>query len=115
MSVKTLTINDVKTHPLKIDINTSVAKGYFTGHAIVRPKDEVEGIRQAVMDGEYEDREEELLRDMFESFDGFGEADGFEEILKGKASAYLTPAAISAYFEQFGEARKGNSKKRRSR
>lgn len=115
MSVKTIAINDVKTHPLRVDINTSVAKGYFTGHAIVRPKAEVEDIRQAVMDGEYEDREEDLLRKMYESFDGFGDADGFEEILNGKASAYLTPSAISAYFEQFGEARKGNSKKRRSR
>ena len=115
MSVKTITINDVKTHPLRIDVNTSVAKGYFTGHAIVRPKAEVEEVRYQVVEGEYADREDELLRFMYESFDGFGDADAFNEILNGKASAYLTPAAIGAYFEQFGEARKGNSKKRRSR
>jgi|GEM_PF-2333994 len=115
MAVSTIKITEVKTHPLRIDIQTSAASGYFTGHAKVLKKTEFEELRKAVIDGEYEDREEELLRYMYEKFDGFGDGDGFTEILSGTASAYLYPAATSAFFEQFGEARRGNSGKRRSR
>lgn len=117
MSVSTLRIVEVKTNPLRIDIQTSVANGYFTGHAKVTTKAEFETLRKAVVDGEFEERDEDLLRLMFERFDGFGEGagDGFAEVLTGKASAYLFPAATAAYFEQFGEARRGNSAKRRSR
>lgn len=115
MSVSTIKIVEVKTHPIRVDIKTSAASGYFTGHAKVIDKVAFEALRKAVLDGEYEDREEELLRLMYDRFDGFGDADGFAELLTGVASAYLYPAATSAYFEQFGEARKGNSDKRRSR
>lgn len=117
MSVSTLRIVEAKTHPIRIDIQTSVANGYFTGHAKVTSKAEFETLRRAVVDGEFEERDEELLRTMYDHFDGFGEGagDGFGEVLAGKASAYLFPAATAAYFEQFGEARRGNSGKRRSR
>lgn len=99
----------------RVDINTSAAKGYFTGHAKVRSKPEFSALVDAVRDGEYENRDEDLLREMYERFDGFGDSDGFAELLTGKASAYLYPAATAAYFEQFGEARRENSAKRRSR
>lgn len=115
MSVSTLKIGEALTHAIRIDIMTSAASGYFTGHANIMSKADFESLRKAVLDGEYEDRDEDLLRSMYARFDGFGDADGFAEILSGKASAYLFPAATSAFFEQFGEARKGNSVKRRSR
>lgn len=92
-----------------------MASGYFTGHATVCSKTQFDALRNAVLDGEYEGREEELLRQMYARFDGFGDSDGFAELLTGTASAYLYPAATAAYFEQFGEARRGNSGKRRSR
>lgn len=115
MSVTTIKIVEVKTHPIRVNVQTSAASGYFTGHAHVSTRAECEALRSAVIDGEYEDRDEELLRKMYDRFDGFGDADGFAEILNGTASAYLYPAATGAYFEQFGEARRGNSAKRRSR
>lgn len=76
---------------------------------------EAKANRERAEAADYEGRDEELLRQMYDHFDGFGDADGFAELLTGAASAYLYPAAISAYFEQFGEARRGNSGKRRSR
>ncbi len=115
MSVSMIQIAEAKTHPIRVDIQTSVAKGYFIGHAHVVSKTAFDALRNAVVDGEYEGRDEELLRTMYDRFDGFGDADGFAELLTGKASAYLYPAATAAYFEQFGEARRGNSAKRRSR
>lgn len=115
MSVSTIQFHAVKTYPIRIDIKSPVATGYFTGQAKVRSKADFETMRQAVVDGEYDGRDEELLRDMYERFDGFGDSDGFAELLTGEASAYLYPAATTAFFEHFGEARKGNSGKRRSR
>lgn len=115
MSVSTIKITEAKTHPIRVDIQTSVASGYFTGHARVMSKVAFNALLEEVKDGGYEDREEELLRQLYDRFDGFGDTDGFAELLTGTASAYLYPAAISAYFEQFGEARRGNSGKRRSR
>lgn len=115
MSVSTIQITPIKTHPIRVDIKSSVATGYFTGHAKVRSKAEFETLRQAIVDGEYEGRDEEALREIYDRFEGFGDSDGFAELLDGPASAYLYPAAITAYFEHFGEARRGNSAKRRSR
>ncbi len=115
MSVSTIQITPVKTHPIRVDIKSPVATGYFTGHAKVRSKAEFETLRQAVADGEYEGRDEEILREIYERFDGFGDGDGFTDLLDGPASAYLYPAALGAYFEHFGEARRGNSKRSRSR
>lgn len=115
MSVTTIQINAAKTYPVRIDIKSAVANGYFTGHAKVRSKSEFETLRQAVVDGEYDGRDAELLREMYERFEGFGDSDGFAELLEGPASAYLFPAAMAAYFEHFGEARRGNSKRQRGR
>ena len=115
MSTNTIQITSVKTYPVRVDIKSPVATGYFTGQAKVRSKTEFEALRQAVVDGEYDGRDEDALREMYERFDGFGDSDGFAELLTGEASAYLYPAAINAYFEHFGEARRGNSGKRRSR
>jgi hypothetical protein len=115
MSVSTIQITAVKTYPVRIDIQSPVATGYFTGQAKVRSKAEFEKLRVAVVDGEYEGRDEDALREIYDRFDGFGDGDGFDAVLTGPASAYLYPAAIAAYFEHFGEARRGNSKTRRSR
>ncbi len=115
MSVSTITITEAKTHPIRVDVQTSVAKGYFTGHAKILTKAAFAELVEEVKDGGYEGRDEELLRLMYERFEGFGDSDGFAELLTGHASAYLYPAAITAYFEQFGEARRGNSQRRRSR
>lgn len=115
MSVTTIQINAAKTYPVRIDIKSAVANGYFTGQARVRSKAEFETLRQAVVDGEYEGRDAELLREMYDRFEGFGDSDGFAELLEGPASAYLFPAATTAYFEHFGEARRGNSKRPRGR
>ncbi len=40
-------------------------------------------------------------------------AAALDEVLTGHYSMYLVPAIVSSYFEQFNEARRGNSRKRR--
>ena len=115
MSVTTIQIKPVETYPVRIEISCPLAKGYFTGHAKVRTKAQFEELRQAVQDGEYEGRDADLLREMYERFDGFGDDDGWKDVLEGPASAYLSLAAVSAYFEHFAEARRGNSRQRRGR
>lgn len=117
MGVKTITITEATTHPIKITVNTTVVKGYLTGHAIIRNEEDLNQLRDDLDNGAYADDEERLLRDLYERFDGFGEGDGFAQMLdpKSKAAPYLRSAAASAYFEQWTDARKGNSRTRRGR
>jgi hypothetical protein len=122
--VATFTTKKIDTAPLKITIaippENPKIKGYFTGHAILRSKVENKELFDRIDAGEVED--EQLVRECYESFDGLGNAAGycegeaaFVEILTGPNSAYLTPAVIQAYYEQYGEARQKNFKRSRGR
>ncbi len=118
----------VTTAPLKITIaippENPQIKGYFTGHAKVRSKVENKALLDKYQDWQGEgDSDESLVRELYEGFDGLGDDKGneitgeaaFDAVLKGPLSAYLTPAVVQAYYEQYGEARQGNFGRRRSR
>lgn len=124
----TLSIKRIDTLPLRIDIaippENPQIKGYFIGHAKVRGKAENKAVVDRALDGEQErEPDEALVRELFERFDGLGDENGneltgeaaFAAVLTGPLSSYLTPAVVQAYFEQYGEARVGNSKRRRGR
>lgn len=122
--VATFTTKKIDTAPLKISIaippENPKIKGYFTGHAILRSKVENKELFDRIDSGEIED--DQLLHELYTGFDGLANAAGycegeaaFVEILTGPNSAYLTPAAIQAYYTQYGEARQGNFKRSRGR
>lgn len=118
----------VSTAPLKITIaippENPTIKGYFIGHAKLRSKaqnkDLLEKFQDYAGDG---DNDEALVRELYDRFEGLGDEEGndltgeaaFDAVLRGPLSAYLTPAVVQAYYEQYGEARQGNFGKRRSR
>lgn len=121
----TLTTKKIDTAPLKIAVaippENPQVKGYFVGQAKIRTKAENKALFERIEAGELSD-DEALVRELYASFDGLGNDKGecvgeaaFTELLTGSLSAYLVPAVIQAYYEQYGEARQGNSKRSRGR
>lgn len=118
----------IHTAPLKITIaippENPTIRGYFTGHAKVRSKAENTALLERYQDwSEDGDSDESLVRELYDGFSGLGDENGqelsgeaaFDAVLSGPLSAYLVPAVVQAYFAQYGEARQGNSARRRSR
>lgn len=112
----TLTIKSVSTFDLRINIDCPLGKGHFTGRAKIRSKPENAVLFERISSGELEN-DEAVLRELYEGFSGLDCEAGkeFEYVLSGPASAYLAPAAIQAYFEQYGQAKAGNSRPLRAR
>lgn len=121
----TLTTKKIDTAPLKIAVaippENPQIKGYFVGRAKIRSKAENKALFERIDSGELSD-DEALVRELYEGFDGLANEQGpcvgeaaFQELLTGHLSAYLVPAVIQAYYEQYGEARQGNSKRSRGR
>lgn len=117
----------IDTAPLKISIaipaENPTIKGTFIANARLRSKAENKALleKYSNWDGEG-DGDEAMVRELFESFEGLGNDDGpllgeaaFLEVLRGRLSAFLVPAVIQAYYEQYGEARQGNFKRLRGR
>jgi hypothetical protein len=112
----TLTIKPVATFDLRISIDCPLGKGFFTGKAKIRSKPENEALFERIKDGDVSG-DEEVLRELYEGFTGLDCETGkeFDYLLTGPASAYLAPAAIQAYFEQYAQAKAGNSRPSRGR
>jgi hypothetical protein len=110
-----LQLKEATTFELSIKIDCPVASGSFTADAKVRTKPEFKALLDRVQADELTD--EQVVRELVTGFKGLPCEAGkeFEFVLTGPASAYLIPAVIQAYFEQFGEARTGNSKRSRGR
>lgn len=117
----------VDTAPIKISIaippENPQIKGSFTGHAKLRSKAENKALLERFTNYEGDgDADSEMVRELYASFEGLGNEAGplegeaaFTELLTGSLSAYLVPAVVQAYYEQYGEARQGNSKRSRGR
>jgi hypothetical protein len=117
-----LRLKKVDTVEMRINIAIGEGKGairgHITGHAKVRSKDEMRELteRDWKDDGEF-------LRECYARLDGIEDADGnvltgddaFTEVCEGQFSMYLLPALCTAYVEQYGEARVGNSSRQRMR
>lgn len=124
-----LIIKTAKTLPVRIDIdidtNAGRIKGYFTGHAIIRSKPELQGFSEELQTlfADADPKADEIvLRRMYERFEGLanesGELDGeaaFREILEGPYSVALTGAAMERYWDAIAGGRPGNSLRRRGR
>lgn len=116
MSKTALALIVAETAALDINIDCPRAKGSFKGHAILRTKPENKTLLDRIDKGDFPD-EAAIVRELYKGFDGLPCESGqeFEFILEGAASAYLTPAVIQAYYEQYGEGRVKNSKPSRGR
>jgi hypothetical protein len=129
--------------PIGIPPEKPTITGWFTGVANILPKPFIKQLFDLIADDELHEfiraddnykhlhdridkqdisREELLLRIIYQGFDGIGNEkvlfegeDAWNAVLSGEFSAYLTPAAMQRYYEQYGEAQKGNSKKSRKR
>lgn len=116
------------TIKIEIDSNPPV-KGSFIGYAKVRSKPEnkallerIEKLGTSAVNEEDKEADEQLIRELYTRFEGIGNDNGpcegeaaFAEVLTGELSSYLAPAAVGAYYDHYGEARLGNSGRRRSR
>ena len=121
----TLKIKPIKTAPLPIRISAPpgpnpIVEGTFIGHAIIRTKPENKALLDRIDASDMGD--DEVMRLLYTGFDDLENDNGkcsgeeaFREVLEGEMSAYLAPAAIQAYYTQYGEARVGNSRGRRGR
>lgn len=124
-----LIIKSAKTMPVRIDVDIDTdagrIKGHFTGHAVVRSKDELRQFSEELRDlfESAEPKADEIvLRKMYERFDGLanesGALDGeaaFQEVLAGRYSVALTASAMECYWDAIIGGRAGNSPRRRGR
>lgn len=122
----TLVTKAIQTVAIKIQVAVPPEKpevqGFFIGNAIIRTRPEQQALLDRVDNGEFE-TEEQILREMYTGFEGLGtEANGdqaltgenaWSELLTGPLSGYLPTAAIQAYYAQYADARRKNSKRLR--
>lgn len=110
----------VDTLRLRVELAIPPEKPEITGHLDVDykilPKPEVTGMLDRDL------RDEEFLTEVVVDVHGLGsptsddELTGqaaIDEVLTGHYSGYLVPAIVRAYVVHYGEARQGNSRKRR--
>lgn len=110
----------VDTFSRRIELAIPPESPQITGHIMVDfkvlSKAEVSALSERGLS------DEEYLPQIVEAVHGLGHPETDEElkgdaamteVLTGHYSMYLVPAIVSTYFEQFGEARRGNSKRRR--
>lgn len=122
----TLITKAISTAAIKIQVaippEKPTVQGFFVGHAIIRSKPEQQALLDRVDNFEFE-TEEQILREMFTGFEGLGNEasgdnalvgeDAWTELLTGPLSGYLPNAAIQAYYAQYADARRKNSKRLR--
>ena len=111
-----LILNKITTFPLTVKIDCPAAQGEFTARAKIKTKPENKALLDRIEAGEMAD-DADLVRELFDGFEGLPCDAGqeFSFVLEGPLSAYLVPALIQAYYEQYGSARVGNSKPRSRR
>lgn len=112
----TFTLKKIATFPLKIDLaippQNPQIKGYITVDCKARTREE----NRELLDQNLADAE--FLKEISVNIRGLGDADGnaiegeeaFKQCTEGEHSAWLLPAIVGAYYEQFGEGRRKNSK-----
>lgn len=112
----TFVLKSIDTFPLKVELaippEKPIMRGHITCDAYIRNKDEIKALAdENLEDGEYFDR-------LIKSVQGLGNDagtalegdDAIKEVKEGRFSMYLVPAIVQAYFEQYGEARRKNSR-----
>lgn len=109
----------VDTFGRRIELAIPPENPQVTGHIDVdyrvRSKAEVKELSERGL------TDEEYIREIVSGVRGLGNEAGEDisgdaaitEVLSGHFSMWLVPAIVSTYFEQYAEARRGNSKPRR--
>ena len=110
----------VETFTRKIDIAIPPEKPVITGFIevdyFIKSKPEVKELSDLnLTDEEYLPRIASNIRGLGgeKPEDAITGDAAFVEVLTGKYSMYLVPAIVTDYFEQYGQARRGNSRTRR--
>lgn len=110
----------VETFSRKIDIAIPPENPMIRGHIdvdyFIRSKPEVKELSElGLSDEEYLPRIAKDIRGLGgdKPEDALAGEAAFTEVLAGPYSMYLVPAIVGAYFDQYGEARRGNSRARR--
>lgn len=113
----TFVMKEMNTFPLRVDLvippENPIMRGYITVDAVVKSKEEFKVLAEADMD------DVEYFAQIVQAVHGLGDANGnpiegeaaMREVQTGRLSMYYIPAIVSAYFEQYGEARQKNSRK----
>lgn len=116
----TCTLVKIETFPLTIHLaippQAPQIKGYITVDCAPRNREQ----NRELLDQNLSDAE--FLKQIAVNIRGLGNKAGpiegdaaFEECINGEWSAWLLPAIVSAYYEQFGEGRRKNSGPSRGR
>lgn len=110
------TLKEIDIFSLKVELaippENPKMKGFLNVDFFVKTKDEVKELGEEGLD------DSEYFSRLVSSVRGLGGADGealtgqaaLDEVQQGKYSMWMVPAIIQAYFEQYGEARRKNSK-----
>lgn len=112
----TFIMKSMPTFPLKVELaippERPVMKGFITVDAVVKSKEEIKTLgEQNYEDGEFFDQLIQAVHGLGNDAGAVLEGeDAMKEVKEGKLSMYLVPAIVSAYFEQYGEARRKNSR-----
>ena len=109
----------VSTFKRRIDLAIPPENPQVTGHITVEYKVCSKADVKALSERGLTD--EEYFPEIVTAVHGLGDESGNEmtgqaaidEVLGGHFSMWLVPAVVTAYFEQYNEARSGNSRKRR--
>ena len=112
----TFRMKEIKTFPLKVELaippENPVMRGYITVDALIKSKGEFKALAEAELD------DTEYFKQIVTAVHGIGDVNGnllegeaaMEEVQTGSLSMYYIPAIVSAYFDQYGEARRKNSR-----
>lgn len=113
----TFVMKSMDTFSMKVELaippENPIMRGFLTVDAYVKSKAEFRELADKELeDGEYFDA-------IVHAVHGLGDANGnpiegedaIREVKEGKLSMYYLPAIVTAYFEQYGEARRKNSKR----
>lgn len=115
----TFTIKEVETFPIKVEmaippVGKPEMQGVITVRCNIKNKDEVKSLaEEQLSDSDYFDR-------IVIGIEGMGRKEGdnvrllsseeaIDEVKNGRYNMYFLNSIITAYFEQFGEARRKNS------
>lgn len=117
-----LILKEIPSIPVRVEFaipaKNPILQGFLIANCNVMSKPDMKAMAE---DDDMKD--DEMFDQIVVSVEGIGTSQGtllegqaaLDEVKKGKLSQYLLPAIVGAYFEQFGEARRKNSKPSRGR
>lgn len=121
MANATFVLKKIDTFPLRVELaippENPVMKGHLTIDCKVKTKGEVRDLQErGLTDSEYFAEVATAVHGLgTDAGDALEGAAAMAEFTEGRYSMYLLQAFITAYFEQYGEARRKNGQRLRGR